>query len=103
MQSELTAVFGGFHPERKPVLWRILIAQVLVYNAFLRSQCWAGADQSDSATPVAVQMEPRIDLFDWRSADADLPDESIREPFLAASEYLQGEMSALNERLKPQR
>jgi hypothetical protein len=46
---DLDELFAGFHPGRKPVLWRVLVAQVLLYDAFL-------GVESDPA-----ELEPLLD------------------------------------------
>jgi hypothetical protein len=94
VESAMTPVFdsladllGGFHPERKPVLWRVLVTQYLLYRAL-------SADQA-TLTPLT---EEEIRCFHWRE-DADDAG-AFREPVAIAEGFVRTEFETLRERLK---
>ena len=55
---EFEALFKGFHPRTKPVLWRVLLTQELLYREFLKGQTALLDDDAE--------LE---DAFDWRHDD----------------------------------
>ena len=90
MQDTLIGLFGGFHPARKPVLWRVLIAQYLLYSALLRD------------TPVLAPIEPltadRMKQLDWRRPPGDPWDAEVRDPVRAAGMYVQSKLEQAHAR-----
>jgi hypothetical protein len=87
-RGELLALIGGFHPARKPVLWRVLVTQHLLYTLLLR----------DRPLGEAVLSQPELGPFDWRHQD-EVDDETVREPLLAACHYVDGKLAGLRQRL----
>jgi len=79
-------LFGGFHPKRKPILWRLLVAQYLLYRTL------QGED------PASAPLSPEeVELFDWR--DEAHREEDFRQPLQAAEEFVRGELTSMQERL----
>jgi hypothetical protein len=92
-------VFYGFHPLRKPVLWRVLIAQWLLYDTFLKTQQWPEDDDKgfDVLERVCV---PEVAPFDWRTSTDQVPAATIQEPFDVAQAYLKHKFRELAETLR---
>lgn len=59
-QPTLLDLFAGFHPQRKPVLWRVLVAQYLLHGILLRGDPLASPSELPEAEAKAL---------DWRPAD----------------------------------
>jgi hypothetical protein len=83
----------GFHPARKPVLWRVLIAQHLLYSALLR-------DAPLEAPPTPLS-DPQIAELDWRKHADEADDAEIRAPVRAAEAYVAGKLADVAARLPP--
>jgi hypothetical protein len=77
-------LFDGFHPRTRPVLWQMLIAQTLLFQAFI--------DYGDAKrkTHSKVILSPAdTKQFDWRGPnDDDTDEEAVQRPFRAAAEYV---------------
>jgi hypothetical protein len=83
----LVELFAGFHPQRKPVLWRVLVSQYLLYRALFREEpefIPLGADE--------------IEAFDWRSGTEHQSD--FRQSLLVAEGFVAEQLSQLRERLE---
>src|SRR5260370_19077437 len=81
----VTDVFTGFHPRTRPILWRVLIAQAVIYHLL---------DQMEDANAASpdqfknIPLEDR-DRFDWRETLDEATDEEVlSEPFAAAHDDL---------------
>jgi hypothetical protein len=84
--DSMVELFGGFHPKRKPVLWRLLVAQYLLYGALL------------SKEPELVPLtEEEIGSFDWRWETSN--DEDFRQPLEVAEGFVGGQLATLRQRL----
>jgi hypothetical protein len=86
----LVDLFLRFHPNRRPVLWRILAGQAMLCKALL--------DLRDDADPQHFKVrvfsdEEILRRFDW-SGSPDLPREVIIEPFRAAAAYLRDQLGS---------
>jgi len=79
-------LFGGFHPMRKPILWRLLIAQYLLYRTL--------QGEHPSSAPLTAD---EIALFDWR--DETNRDEDFEQPLRVAGDFVGGELKSMQERL----
>jgi hypothetical protein len=80
--DSLVELFADFHPERKPVLWRVLLSQHLLYRAL-----------SGDKPILAPLMEKEIESFDWRVDAASTAD--YRKPLSIAEGFVDGELAAL--------
>ena len=81
-------VLYRFHPRTRPVLWRMLYTQTLIYQKILESQSAAGAKSSRSSFPSVVFNLPNRDL-DWRQDESEASvEESLMVPKKVAEEYL---------------
>jgi hypothetical protein len=58
-------LFVDFHPESKPVLWRILVANLIVYRTLLDRP--SASSNEDSGMPDVRWFEPLPDDLDWRA------------------------------------
>lgn len=98
----LQEVFEGFHPKRKPILWRVLITQVALYDAFINAQRPASNVQSllrDSASRFGTPEQMKE--FDWRIDNSDSADgEDVSRVFEVARMYLTKKSAGLEDRLQ---
>lgn len=85
--DDLVELFAGFHPQRKPVLWRVLLAQYLLYGALL----------SEKSEFVPLNDE-EIESFDWRSKAS--AGEDFLQSLQVAEGFVEGQLAALRTRLK---
>jgi len=75
-------LFTGFHPKRKPVLWRVLILQYLLYRALLSGE-----------PSIAPLSEDEVEMLDWRT-DIQSSDD-FREALRVAQQFASSEMARL--------
>lgn len=83
----LVELFAGFHPQRKPVLWRVLVSQYLLYQVLLRE------------TPEFVPLgQDDLKTFDWRSnAESH---EDFLQSLKVAEDFVAKQLSSLRNRLE---
>ncbi len=93
IRDTLFELLGGFHPARKPVLWRVLLAQYLLYTVLLRDD------------PLGAPLEPLSDseirALDWRREPGEATDDEIRAPARAAEAHVSGKLAAVTKRVAP--
>ena len=89
-------LFSDFHPARKPILWRILLAQAILYNSII------DINSKPSGSNILNYIkwytyEKQFEFFDWRNEDEMklISDEDVDEPFRAIKNYFEN-----NENLK---
>jgi hypothetical protein len=88
-RGELLYLLGGFHPARKPVLWRVLVAQYLLYTVLLRDE------------PLDAPLEGvAVEAFDWRAPGDGAGDDEVREPLTAADAYVSQKLDEVVARLR---
>jgi hypothetical protein len=81
IRPELEELFGGFHPRRRPVLWRLLVGQALLYDEFLR------------ARPDPAELERS---FDWGGEP-----EEVATAIRVASAWVGEELAGIKTMLAP--
>lgn len=84
--DSLVDLLAEFHPQRKPVLWRVLLSQYLLYRALPGGE--------PSLTPLT---EEEIECFDWRVDAADAGD--FRGPLSIAEGFVGEELASLRRHL----
>jgi hypothetical protein len=93
IRGTLFELLGGFHPARKPVLWRVLLAQYLLYTVLLRDD------------PLGAPLEPLSDseirALDWRREPGEATDDAIRAPARAAEAYVRDKLVDVGKRVTP--
>jgi hypothetical protein len=93
--APIVQLFVDFHPEKRPILWRILIYQAVIYSALIRGHR-TKSDMRDgaSATPEdffgALPWGERPDdahrrSYDWRPETTNVAN---YEPFDVVTEYI---------------
>lgn len=82
-------IFFKFHPESRPVLWRILIAQSILLRTLLKLQNFKSEDITQDVVRKLLKEydSESLDAFRW-SNDNSL-DEQIEEPFKVAVKYFE--------------
>ena len=101
--EEFAALFVGFHPQTRPVLWRTLLAQAHVYEALIRSFDAAEGDAAESAgpTPAEAFRGEHSSLFDWRTAESEVSfDRAVSQPVAAVRGFLRERIPAPASRLE---
>jgi hypothetical protein len=96
--SGFTDQFLDFHPRKRPILWRILITQVHIYEALVRSRDMKLSDPKKSIPPKLVKPIAKENLthYDWRrSQDEAIDDEVFGQPFEVAQAYLQDVLGSM--------
>ncbi len=81
-------LFFEFDPNKRPILWRILVTQALLYRCILelsRRRNMTSKQILDFVT--CVPKEEKL-LFDWRLSGQDVTDKMVYEPFDVAGVYL---------------
>jgi hypothetical protein len=94
VKDDLLDLLIGFHPRRRPVLWRLLVTQALLYET-LRAA-------ADSRTDVAAFAVPEVSAgqFDWRhdaGGSASMEDPSIA--LTVGRNYLSRQFEAVRSRI----
>jgi hypothetical protein len=80
IRPELDELFVGFHPQRRPVLWRVLVAQALLYDAFLG---------------VRSDLGELASHLDCQGADTDETAEDTATTLRTASSYVEPELARI--------
>lgn len=78
----------GFHPQNRPVLWRVLVAQAHIYDELVRSQAAKlVVTTGEHASPAPPALDPK--RFDWRLSPGAPDDEDVLvAPFDVAGTYI---------------
>jgi hypothetical protein len=92
--APLLGLFLKFHPRKRPILWRILVAQAHVYSAMLRARDRRISDESPDVVPVIEPFAYRKEL-DWREPQSGVSDADFEAPFRLAIDYLAAAFPAL--------
>jgi hypothetical protein len=87
VRGELLYLFGGFHPARKPVLWRVLVTQYLLYTVLLRDE------------PLEAPVHAELEELDWRGEGSDVADDDVREPLVAAGAFVEKKLAEVAARV----
>jgi hypothetical protein len=105
IRGELDALFRGFHPARKPVLWRVMVTQALLYEELLRAQ---GARPSgtafdaDRAAAIGDRAPEKLDWLGEAGADgADDRSALVNEPILVARTFVDARTARLQGLVAP--
>jgi hypothetical protein len=80
VRLDLDELFSGFHPHRKPVLWRLLVTQALLYDALLQPQSGSTAREAD---------------FDWLHGTAEGTKEDVAGHVRAARSYVEEHLTQI--------
>jgi hypothetical protein len=90
----LADVLDGFHPQNRPVLWRMLWTQTLIHKKIIDAQSSPGSSSRVGLAAVSPQL-PSGSL-DWRRDPKEAPDEEVLSvPEKAAKRYLHARMPAV--------
>jgi hypothetical protein len=85
--SQVAELFLNFHPKTMPILWRILLVQVMIYEAMKKTR-----EQPKTKTDIrTLRLMSKEDLqkYDWRTPeDHALGSEKDDKTYDAIREYL---------------
>lgn len=91
-------VFLEFHPRERPVLWRMLITQVYIYQALMQARESKMSSATTSITPKLLKPVPKENLiwYDWRQGpNEEIDKEVFVVPFTVGQVYLQKNLGSL--------
>jgi hypothetical protein len=86
----------NFHPKTKPVLWRILVTQLYLYNAIINIYEWKNKERI-AISELPEDFKPIKDIpqlntpkdLDWRQYQSEATDGQVLvEPYEAVKKYL---------------
>ncbi|HEY5783880.1 MAG TPA: hypothetical protein VIT65_03805 [Microlunatus sp.] len=76
--------FRGFHPERRPVAWRILLSQAVIYRALP-----SAADVTPGSAAELALTSDDLTLFEWRPAAHHCEEgDEVADDVTAAASYV---------------
>jgi hypothetical protein len=95
--DEVGFLIDNFHPRTRPIFWRMLVAQALLYRALFQEMDLS----SPSWTAVKLHIpESETGNFDWRrKRDNDITDEQMLEPLKVADAFLQDRLASRLDRI----
>jgi hypothetical protein len=94
VKGDLLDLLIGFHPRQRPVLWRLLITQALLYDTLLTT---AGAGIETTPIPSS---EVDVDQFDWRpEPQGGVSAQTVAEPIEVARTYLSRQFDSMRSRI----
>jgi hypothetical protein len=79
-------MFLNFHPATRPVLWRILIAQALIYRSLTDMSYQKSIEVSKLVNRLINVSDEESEEFDWRYDEQERRF-NLEEPFNVAKEY----------------
>jgi hypothetical protein len=82
--------FQDFHPDRKPLLWRVLLAQAIICAA-LKNASRQGSSTSGASVVSGFIASLPPDLFDWRATGACKASPTVTNAIDVAYKYVQQE------------
>jgi len=86
--SNLADVFQGFHPKKRPILWRMLWTQTLIYEQIIEAQSLLIGGTRVNLAAVSPQLPGQS--LEWRTSPDEASDfEVLTEPHRVAREYLE--------------
>lgn len=90
-------VLQRFHPQARPVAWRMLVAQAHLYLALIQfRQVSATKDAGHTRTPVRSVSVAERARFDWRQRADEAPERAVLGgPFDVAQDYLRQRVGEL--------
>ena len=84
----ITLPLTNFDPQRKPVLWRLLLTQVHLHTAIIKTFATVVDNRPQRIHPVDALTSADCDDFDWRSDDSLSREEAVVIPFQAVRSFL---------------
>lgn len=95
--DEVDFLIQDFHPRSRPVLWRILVAQALLYRALFQETDLSSPNWTSEKLSIP---EGEIGCFDWRrEKDSDVTREKMLEPLKVGHTFLQDRLRSRLERI----
>ena len=88
-------IFSYFHPRTRPVLWRVLITQVYLYNAIKNirnSEEEFNISNFDEFMKL-FEIQKIKSKCDWIQSHEEVSDEEFNIPFEAAENYLKMQLA----------
>jgi len=92
-------VFLGFHPQRKPILWRVLVTQVVLYEAFMatQSQTQGFAHGLIAKVTNGFVSSENLAKLNWHDSSSDSSDDGeVRKPLQIAADYVSKKSSEIS-------
>lgn len=93
---EFVSLFGGFHPQSRPVLWRVLVLQYLECSLFLSIQEGGITDRRQLASIVEMADLPGPAELDWRRQTDTIDPDVVTRTLAIAHEHLLARVGRLD-------
>jgi hypothetical protein len=78
----------GFHPLTRPVLWRVLVTQKLIYDALRTSRDADRTGPVDIPSLIPTVTDEYLATLDWRQKQSEVTTEIIKNEISAARAYI---------------
>jgi hypothetical protein len=88
VMPEVKLLLLGFHPLARPVLWRVLVAQKLIYDALSASRDVGGAGPDDIPSLIPVSTDEYLATLDWRQNQSEAHDETVESAMTVARTHI---------------
>ena len=85
-------IFTDFHPARRPVLWRMLVAQAHIYMSIVRFHHGDRVGRNLVITPISAHDR---DLFSWERPPIPANQQKMDEAFAVAETYFKKNIPTL--------
>jgi hypothetical protein len=85
--SDVMKLFLNFHPQTRPVLWRILITQLYLYETIVLNSETNFTEKS-ADWPFGLLDAEEQGRYDWRCKGDGVDEHTVWEPFKVAEQYL---------------
>ncbi|MDX6404845.1 MAG: hypothetical protein QOH70_2300 [Blastocatellia bacterium] len=87
--EDFADILERFHPKTRPVLWRMLWTQTLIYKQIIESQS-TSVGTSSRVGLAAISPKLPVGSLDWRTDSNEAPDDTVLiVPERVAKKYLQ--------------
>ena len=98
--DQIVYLFLNFHPEKRPILWRILIAQVHIHNAIIKAREMRDSGPQKSSSVLEMMTEEEwIKRFNWYFETEKYSKEEVyTKPFAIVKNYLSNKLKNIMEK-----
>lgn len=88
VMPDVRLLFAGFHPLARPVLWRVLVTQKLIYDALDGSRDVDRAGTDDIPSLIPSGTKEYLDTLDWRQNQSEAHRETVDSAITVARAFI---------------